>query len=318
MSKIVVMGAGGFIGNHMVSYLVKNNHYVIAVDIKKPEFNNSDANEFLILDLSKYESMSFIDKEVSEIYQFAADMGGAGYIFTGENDFNIMSNSALINLNLLTYLIKNNLSPKIFYSSSACVYPEEKQMTPRHIGLKEADAYPANPDSEYGWEKIFSERLYLSANKNYGINVKIARYHNVYGPLSSWNNGKEKSPAALCRKVIENINGEVEIWGDGLQTRSYLYIDDCIDGSISLMKSNYSGPYNIGSDEDISINDLVDLIAKIENKKIKKIHIKGPLGVVGRNSDNSKSINELKWSPKTSLKDGIKKTYYWIKSQTGV
>jgi nucleoside-diphosphate-sugar epimerase len=224
-----------------------------------------------------------------------------------------MSTSAAININLLKHLIVNSLYPKIFYSSSACVYPEEKQMHTENPGLKESYAYPANPDSEYGWEKLFSERLYLSAKKNYGLDVKIARYHNVYGPLSTYKGGKEKSPAALCRKIIES-ESSIEVWGDGNQTRSFLYIDDCIDGSIALMNSDQSGPYNIGSSEMISINNLVDIISSIENKAIKIINIDGPTGVVGRNSNNELTQKDIFWQPEINIKNGIKKLYFWIKS----
>lgn len=313
MNKMLVLGAGGFIGHHMVSRLKSNGSYVVGVDIKYPEFETTKADEFLILDLCNSDSYKFIDPSFDEIYQFAADMGGAGYIFTGDNDFNIMSGSSSININLLRHLVLNGIRPKIFYSSSACVYPEELQMSNENPGLLESDAYPANPDSEYGWEKLFSERLYLSAKKNYGLDVKIGRYHNVYGPLSTWSGGKEKAPAALCRKVIES-NGEIEIWGDGKQTRSFLYIDDCIDGTLALMHSNKNGPYNIGSSESISINDFAKMIIYIENKDISIKNIDGPKGVNGRNSNNTLTENDIGWFPKISLKDGISRTYFWIKS----
>jgi len=223
-----------------------------------------------------------------------------------------MSGSASININLLTHLVSNSLKPKVFYSSSACVYPEEKQMLSDNPGLLESDAYPANPDSEYGWEKIFSERMYLSAKRNYGIDVKIARYHNVYGPMSTWDGGKEKSPAALCRKVITS-QGNIEIWGSGEQTRSFLYIDDCIDGSIKLMESDESGPFNIGSTEMVSINNFVAIISSIENKSININKIDGPTGVTGRNSNNDLVNQKIQWLPKVSLADGIERTYFWIK-----
>ncbi len=313
MSKVVVLGAGGFIGGHMVKRLKSHGNYVIGVDLKYSEFDDTVADEFKILDLSKAESFSFIDNSIDHIYQFAADMGGAGYIFTGDNDFNIMSGSASININLLRHLVSNSLKPKVFYSSSACVYPEEKQMLSNNPGLLESDAYPANPDSEYGWEKIFSERMYLSAKKNYGIDIKIARYHNVYGPMSTWDGGKEKSPAALCRKVIVS-EGNIDIWGSGEQTRSFLYIDDCIDGSIKLMESDESGPFNIGSTEMVSINDFVAIICSIENKSIHINKIDGPTGVTGRNSNNDLVNQKIQWLPKVSLADGIERTYFWIKS----
>jgi len=312
MNKVVVLGAGGFIGNHMVKRLKASGHYVVGADLKLPEFNETEADEFKMLDLSKSESFYFIDSSVLEIYQFAADMGGAGYIFTGENDFNIMTGSVAININLLRHIVSNSLNPKVFYSSSACVYPEEKQVSNINYGLLESDAYPANPDSEYGWEKIFSERMYLAAKKNYGLDVKIARYHNVYGPLSTWKGGKEKYPAAVCRKVIES-RSEIEIWGDGKQTRSFLYIEDCIDGTIALMSSDKTGPYNIGSDEAISINDLASMVSEIAGKSIKIKNIDGPKGVNGRNSENSLTEKDINWSPKVKLYDGLKNTYFWIK-----
>jgi nucleoside-diphosphate-sugar epimerase len=313
MNKVLVMGAGGFIGHHMVSKLKSNGNYVVGVDIKMPEFEETKADEFILLDLTEYSSYSFLNSSFTHIYQFAADMGGAGYIFTGENDFNIMSGSSLININLLRAVVSNNLRPKVFYSSSACVYPEELQISTINYGLSESDAYPANPDSEYGWEKLFSERLYLSAKKNYGVDVKIARYHNVYGPLSTWSGGKEKSPAAICRKVIES-SGEIEVWGDGKQTRSFLYIDDCIDGTLALMNSDKTGPYNIGSSESISINHLANMISAIENKSITIKNISGPKGVNGRNSNNELTKNDIGWSPKVKLSEGISRTYFWIKS----
>ena len=333
----LVLGAGGFIGNHMVKRLKLDGYWVRGVDIKKPQFANTQADEFIIKDLSEYLNMekviqfkgysgnfysnmapSLIDT-FDEIYQFAADMGGAGYIFTGENDAAIMENSSLINLNLLRAQQKLNTikkinKTKIFYSSSACIYPSYIQESTNNPGIKEYEAYPANPDSEYGWEKLFSERLFLAFNKNYGIPVAIARYHNVYGPEGTWQGGREKSPAAICRKVITS-DESIEIWGDGKQTRSFLYIDDCIEATRMLMQSNFSEPVNIGSENDISINFLVDMACSIENKILNKIYIDGPTGVRGRNSDNTLMKKITGWSPKTDLQSGIEKTYLWIKSQ---
>ena len=309
----LVLGAGGFIGHHLVNKLKEEGYWVRGVDLKFPEYEETKADDFVMGDLCVQEFVSsIIDRKFIEVYQLAADMGGAGYIFTGENDANVMFNSATINLNVLETCRRRNIK-NIFYSSSACIYPEYNQLDPNNPKCTEESAYPAAPDSEYGWEKLFSERLYLSYNRNYKMNCKIARYHNIFGPLGSWNNGKEKSPAALCRKVAQAKNGEsIEIWGDGKQTRSFLYIDECIQGTIKLMRSNLEGPYNIGSDEMISINNFVDLISDVAGKTIEKIHIDGPLGVRGRNSDNKKIQEELNWSPSKPLRDGIEKTYQWI------
>ena len=294
MKKILVLGGGGFIGGHLVKKMVNNGHWVRSVDIKKHKYN-AIPSEFLQGDLSDYKFCKEVILTASgeifdEVYQLAADMGGAGYIFSGENDANVMLNSVSININILkslTQLGKKSLRSKIFYSSSACIYPEEKQLQVNNSGLKELDAYPANPDSEYGWEKLFSERLYQAFHRNYGLDIRIARFHNIYGPEGSWNNGKEKSPAAICRKVaLAKSNESIEIWGDGFQTRSYLFIDDCLDAVDRLMKSDYRMPVNIGSNEMISINSLVSLVASFENKNININHIKGPLGVRGRNSNN--------------------------------
>ena len=255
-----------------------------------------------------------VDQKFDEVYQLAADMGGAGYIFTGNNDASVMYNSATINLNIVEACRKRNID-NLFYSSSACVYNQNNQLDPSNPNCKEDSAYPAYPDSEYGWEKLFSERLYLSYNRNHNMRNSVARYHNIFGPLGAWNNGKEKSPAALCRKIAEASNGgSIEIWGDGLQTRSFLYVDECLEGTIRLQRSNKEGPLNIGSEEMISINDFVDLISDIAGKTINKVHIDGPLGVRGRNSDNSLIQEELGWSPKLSLRKGIAKTYEWIDS----
>ena len=312
----IVFGGGGFIGHHLVTRLKKEGFWVRAVDLKKPSYEKTHADDFVIGDLcSQSLCANVIDRKFDEVYQLAADMGGAGYIFTGDNDSSVMYNSAMINLNIVEAARKRNIS-NIFYSSSACVYNQYNQEDPNNPNCKESSAYPANPDSEYGWEKLFSERLYLAYNRNYNMNNKVARFHNIFGPLGAWNNGKEKSPAALCRKVACAKNGEsIEIWGDGQQTRSFLYVDECLEGTTKLLRSNKEGPYNIGSEEMISINDFVDLIADIAGKTIHKIHIDGPLGVRGRNSDNNLIKKDLNWSPSLSLKDGIAKTYAWIESK---
>jgi|TARA_Y100000389_G_C17468630_1_gene528122 GDP-D-mannose 3',5'-epimerase len=320
MSYKLVLGAGGFIGNHMVNRLKSENENVIGVDIKNTEFSESQANEFIIGDLTNFEFVNNLlsSHEFTEIYQYAADMGGAGYIFTGENDADVMHNSSLINLNVLKTTVEHQDTSKvkIFYSSSACIYPENLQLEAKDVSLRENDAYPANPDSEYGWEKLFSERMYLAFSKNYNLNVRIARFHNIYGPLGTWNNGKEKVPAAICRKVAEASNpGEIEIWGDGKQTRSFLFIDDCIEATRRLMASDFKKPLNIGSDENVSINLLADIVAEISKKKISVNHIDGPLGVRGRNSNNELIKKILNWEYEYSLKEGMKITYDWIDSQ---
>lgn len=320
MKKALVLGAGGFIGSHMVKRLKAEGYYVRGVDLKYPDFSETLADEFVLCDLSIFDNMEYaIEIENSpfdEIYQFAADMGGAGYIFIGDNDSKIMENSALINLNLLrAQSIFNSQhevnQTKIFYSSSACMYPDYKQLDTNNPGLKESDAYPADPDSEYGWEKLFSERLFLAFQKNNNIPVRIARYHNIFGPEGTWDGGKEKAPAAICRKVIQ-AKDSIEIWGDGEQTRSFLYIDECIEATRRLMESDFSGPVNIGSEEMVSINDLVKIACTVENKNLKIIHVDGPTGVRGRNSNNDLIKNKLNWNYSLPLKDGIKKTYGWI------
>jgi nucleoside-diphosphate-sugar epimerase len=323
--RILVLGSGGFIGGHLVKNLVKQGHHVTGCDLKEHPYN-IHPSEFRLVDLSNLHAFrEVIDltttSEFDEIYQLAADMGGAGYIFSGEHDADVMQNSASINLNLLRLLkefyINHNLkTPKIFYSSSACIYPEEKQTNALNIGLKETDAYPANPDSEYGWEKLFSERLYLAYSKNYGLDVRIARFHNVYGPFGTWVGGREKAPAALCRKIAEiSSGGEIEIWGDGKQTRSFLFVDDCITAINSLMASNFTGPVNVGSEQLISINDLADVIGAVANKHFSIRHIPGPLGVRGRCSNNELIERELDWRVKTSLMEGLGITYDWIQNQ---
>jgi GDP-D-mannose 3', 5'-epimerase len=312
----LVLGAGGFIGNHLVSRLKKEGYYVKGLDLKFPEFKKSEADEFVIGDLRDLDfCKNHINKQVHEIYQLAADMGGAGYLFSGDNDFNVVHNSALINLNVSKLAIENQIG-KLFFSSSACIYPKHNQNDPQHPNCKEDTAYPADPDSEYGWEKLLSERLYLSAKRNYGLNVKIARFHNVYGPFGVFNNGKEKAPAALCRKVAEAKNGSsIEIWGSGKQTRSFLFIQDCLDGIRKLMMSEFSGPINIGSEEKISLNDFAKLIIQISGKELTINNVDGPVGVNGRTSDNSLANNTLNWKPQYSLKEGISQTYGWVNSQ---
>ena len=311
----LVLGGGGFIGHHLVKKLKKEGFYVTAVDLSKPAYEETKADDFLEGNLCSQEFCKKIfTKEFDEVYQLAADMGGAGYIFTGENDAAVMYNSVSINLNVVENLKEKN--SKIFYSSSACVYNQTNQIDPNNPICNEKSAYPAFPDSEYGWEKLFSERLYLTYNRNWNMNNRIARYHNIFGPLGAWNNGKEKSPAALCRKVAMAKNGDsIEIWGDGKQTRSFLYIDECLEGTTKLLRSNSEGPYNIGSSEMISINDFVDLIADVAGKTIKKVHIEGPLGVKGRTSDNSLILKDINWAPSQPLKIGIQKTYEWIEGK---
>jgi nucleoside-diphosphate-sugar epimerase len=313
MKKILVCGAGGFIGTHLVTSLKSQGHYVVGVDLKYPEFSCTDADEFYIADLrvqSKVEEI--VSDRFDEIYQLAADMGGAGYIFTGEHDADIMHNSAQINLNILDAMVKKKIT-KVFYSSSACVYPEYRQTDPNDVTLKESFAYPAEPDSEYGWEKLFSERLYLSYAKNYHLQVRIARLHNVFGPLGAWNNSREKAPAALCRKVAEN--DVVEVWGPGTQTRSFLYIDECIKGIHQIMNSNYSSPLNLGSSRSISINDLVRMISQVANKPVEIKNIAGPVGVAGRVSHNELIKQQINWEPQNNLEYGLEQTYKWIVAQ---
>jgi GDP-D-mannose 3',5'-epimerase len=316
MKTALVCGAGGFIGNHLVNLLKDEGFSVCGVDLKYPEFSETRADNFFIGDLrDPYICRHMVDRKFDEVYQLAADMGGAGFVFTGEHDADIMHNSALINLNILEACRKRNIK-RIFYSSSACIYPEYNQMDPDNPNCAEDSAYPAKPDSEYGWEKLFSERLYLSFNKNYGMEVRIARYHNIFGPLGTWEGGREKAPAALSRKVAETPDGgEIEIWGDGKQTRSFLYIDECLEGTTRLLRSNFTGPVNIGSEEMVTINQLADLIMGIAQKKLTKKYIPGPLGVRGRNSDNKLIQQMLGWKPSQSLDLGLQKTYRWIEEQ---
>lgn len=320
MKTALVFGAGGFIGSHLVRRLKAEGYWVRGVDLKAPEFSKTAADSFVFGDLRSSKTVaSVLDNFVpfSEIYQLAADMGGAGFIFSGDNDANIMHNSSLINLNLLDEVVKQyKTKPKIFYSSSACIYPEHNQLDPNNPNCEESSAYPANPDSEYGWEKLFSERMYLAYARNYDLEVRIARFHNIYGPEGTYQGGREKAPAAICRKVIQ-ATSDIEVWGDGLQTRSFLYIDECIEGVMRLMNSNFIGPVNIGSDEMVTINKLVETAMAVENKKLRIKHIDGPLGVRGRNSDNRLIKEKLNWSPNYPLNKGIEQTYMWIKQQIG-
>lgn len=317
--KALVLGAGGFIGNHLVNRLVQEGYIVTGADLKYPDYGSSQALSFHICDLRNYDDFDALMRvcKPDEVYQLAADMGGAGYIFTGEHDADVMHNSAQINLNAAHLAVKHGVK-KLFYSSSACMYPQEIQTSTQLFGLKESDAYPGNPDSEYGWEKLFSERLYLAFARNYGLNVRIARFHNIYGPLGTYKGGKEKAPAAICRKAIDATDS-MDIWGDGKQTRSFLYIDDCIDAVRLLMQSEFKEPINIGSEEMVSINQLADLAIEFSGKQIEKKydHTK-PQGVRGRNSDNTLIKNVLGWNPKYTLRQGLEKTYNWIKSQYGI
>jgi nucleoside-diphosphate-sugar epimerase len=328
MKTALVLGAGGFIGSHMVKRLKSEGYWVRAIDLKKPEYSDSPADEFWIADLSDFlvvkksiRIKKYKHRNFDEIYQFAADMGGAGYIFTGNNDASIMQTSASINLNLLKAVNKLNKkigknNTKIFYSSSACVYPKNNQTDQLDPNCIESSAYPANPDSEYGWEKLFSERLFLAYSKNYNIPVRIARYHNIYGPEGTYYGGKEKVPAAICRKVaLAKKEDVIEVWGSGEQTRSFLYIDECINATRMLMDSEFLGPVNIGSEEMVSINKLVSIVAKISGKTIKTKHVEGPIGVNARNSNNDLIRMHVGWDNKTSLNSGLLKTYSWILNQ---
>lgn len=321
MKTALVCGAGGFIGSHLVKRLKKENFWVRGVDLKYPEFSDTHADEFIIGDLrdpivSDAALSSPNDNNFDEVYQLAADMGGAGYIFTGDNDADIMHNSAQINLNICNIARLKNIK-KILYSSSACIYPLHNQLDPDNPKCNESSAYPANPDSEYGWEKLFSERLYLAYRKNYDMDTKIVRYHNIFGPEGTWRGGKEKAPAAICRKVAQATNGtSIPIWGDGKQTRSFLYIDECIDGTLKLMRSKkFYGPVNIGSEEMVTINDLSKIIINVSGKTLSIQHINGPTGVRGRNSDNTLIRKKLLWEPSKPLYYGIKKTFQWISNQ---
>lgn len=316
MKTALVCGAGGFIGSHLVKELKRQGFWVRGVDLKYPEFSETAADDFIIADLrDPYNCRQAVDQRFDEVYQLAADMGGAGYIFTGENDADIMHNSATINLNMLDACHKRDVK-RIFYSSSACMYPAYNQEDPDNPDCRESSAYPAAPDSEYGWEKLFSERLYLAYNRNHGMGCQVARYHNIFGPEGTWVGGKEKAPAALCRKIAEASNGgEIEIWGDGKQTRSFLYVDQCVKATLMLTRSNFEGPVNIGSDEMVTINQLAEMIMRIAGKSLTVRHIPGPLGVRGRNSHNELIREKLGWAPDQPLEAGLKQTYAWISEQ---
>ena len=338
--KALVLGAGGFIGSHMVKRLVSEGYWVRGVDLKSPEFSETEAHEFVYGDLRDpdfvrrvleykgdrgnfYRSVPYrYIQSFDEIYQFAADMGGAGFVFTGENDAEIMHNSCQINLNVLEKQHQMNEQKgrnytKIFYSGSACMYPEHNQLDADNPDCREESAYPANPDSEYGWEKLFSERLYFAYHRNHGVPVRVARYHNIFGPEGTWDGGREKAPAAICRKVAQlpEEGGSIDVWGDGKQTRSFLYVDECIEATRRLMDSEFTGPVNIGSEEMVTIDQLVDTAAKVSGKSVEKNHIDGPLGVRGRNSNNDLIRDELGWDYSQTLEEGITKTYEWIVSQ---
>jgi len=313
MKNTLVCGAGGFIGSHLVKRLKNRDYWVRGADLKFPQFSKTLADDFIIGDLRDPNICEkVVDQPFDEVYQLAADMGGAGFVFSGDNDADIMHNSALINLNMVEACYRAKVN-KIFYSSSACIYPAYNQMDPQNPKCSEDSAYPAAPDSDYGWEKLFSERLYLAFHRNYSVNVRIARFHNIFGPEGSWNDGREKAPAAFCRKVAETLNfGEIKMWGDGLQTRSFLYIDECLDGIQNLMESDFIGPVNIGSEEMVSVNQLADMIMDIAGKKLKVKHIQGPVGVRGRNSDNRLISEKLGWRPSQPLINGLNITYKWI------
>lgn len=312
MNKVLVCGAGGFIGGHLVTSLKSQGLYVIGVDLKHHEYKQDDTDQFVIADLRNFdEVLKVVTSDIDTVYQLAADMGGAGYIFTGNNDADILSNSLQINLNIAQAMKQNHVG-KLFFTSSACVYPQHNQTNLNTLTLKESSAYPADPDSEYGWEKLTSERLYLSYAKQYGLRVRIARLHNVFGPMSCYDNGKEKSIAAICRKIAQTKNGVIEIWGNGNQTRSFLHIDQCIKGIHLLQNSDVELPINLGSDEMISINQLAHLIADLAGKKIVLRHVDGPIGVAHRTSDNSLIQQKLGWKPNQSLASGLLDTYNWI------
>jgi len=316
MRTALVCGAGGFIGGHLVKRLKADGFWVRGVDIKAHEFAATEADDFVVGDLrDPVLCREVVDRRFDEIYQLAADMGGAGFVFTGENDADIMHNSGLINLNVLDAACRR-LAPRIFYSSSACMYPAYNQMDPDNPNCEESSAYPAAPDSEYGWEKLFSERLYLAFSRCRGIDVRVARFHNIFGPEGTWTGGREKAPAALCRKIAEAKDGGViDIWGDGTQTRSFHYVSECVEGVVRLMRSNFQGPVNIGSDEMVTINQLAEMIMAIAGKSVKLNHIPGPLGVRGRNSDNRLIAEKLDWKPSQPLSAGLATTYEWIARQ---
>ncbi len=315
MKRVLVNGAGGFIGGHLVKRLKAEGYWVRAVDLKRHEFSDPPADEFILGDLRDPSFVERVSQGIDEVYQLAADMGGAGYIFTGEHDACVMHNSATINLNTLEIGCRAGIR-RFFYSSSACIYPEYNQRDPDNPQCSEDSAYPAAPDSEYGWEKLFSERLYGAFNRNLGVQIRVARFHNIFGPEGAWTGGREKSPAALCRKVAEAADGgEIEIWGDGRQTRSFLYVDECVEAVRRLMDSDFAGPVNVGSEEMVTIDRLAEMIMEIAGKKLSIEHRPGPLGVRGRNSDNRLIRKKLGWAPERSLREGLEKTYGWIAKQ---
>lgn len=316
MKRALVCGAGGFIGSHMVKRLKREGYWVRGVDLKYPRYAETEADDFIIADLRDPGACrGAIDQRFDEIYQFAADMGGAGFVFVGSHDADIMHNSATINLNILDACRRRN-NKRIFYSSSACMYPQFNQQDPDNPNCAEDSAYPAQPDSEYGWEKLFSERLYLAFARNYGMEVRVARYHNIFGPEGSWCDGREKAPAALCRKVAAVADGgEIELWGDGEQTRSFMYVDECLEATCLLTRSDWTGPVNIGSCEMVSINRLAEMIIGISGKTVSVKHITGPQGVRGRNSDNRLIEEKLGWRPSKPLIDGLRVTYSWVSKQ---
>ena len=319
MKRALVLGGGGFIGSHLVKRLKAEGFWVRAVDLKRPGYSPTVADDFIVGDLCDLSICeAALEGGFEEVYQLAADMGGAGYIFTGEHDADVMHNSAQINLNILHLASKGKVG-RIFYSSSACIYPEHNQLDPNNPNCSEDSAYPAAPDSEYGWEKLFSERLYFSYARNYGLTVRVARFHNIFGPEGAWNNGREKSPAALCRKIASCQTGDaIEVWGDGLQTRSFLYIDECLEGVLRFTRGDWEGPVNIGSEEMVSINDFAKMIMEIANKKININNIPGPLGVRGRRSDNALIKRMIGWAPSVPLSVGLTKTYHWVESQVNL
>ncbi|WP_263411384.1 NAD-dependent epimerase/dehydratase family protein [Terriglobus tenax] len=313
--KVLVGGAGGFIGGHLVRRLKSEGFWVRGVDIKKHEFAESAADEFIQADLRDPRVVKEVAEGIEDVYQLAADMGGAGYIFTGDHDANVMHNSATINLNMVEYGREAGVK-RFFYSSSACIYPAYNQEDPDNPKCSEDSAYPAAPDSEYGWEKLFSERLYLSYMRNYGLHIRVARFHNIFGPEGTWRGGREKSPAAMCRKVATTpTGGEIEVWGDGKQTRSFLYVDECVDAVRRMMEGPFEGPLNIGSEEMVTINQLAETVMDIAGKPLSIKHIPGPLGVRGRNSDNHLIREKLNWEPSQPLRVGLEKTYAWIADQ---
>jgi nucleoside-diphosphate-sugar epimerase len=315
VKKVLVNGAGGFIGGHLVKRLKAEGCYVRAVDLKPHEFAHLPADEFIVGDLRNPRFVSDVVGGIDVVYQLAADMGGAGYIFTGEHDADVMHNSATINLNTLEYGVRAGVR-LFFYSSSACIYPEYNQRDPENPKCSEDSAYPAAPDSEYGWEKLFSERLYMAYMRNHGVQVRVARFHNIFGPEGAWCGGREKAPAAMCRKVAEAPEGgDIEIWGDGLQTRSFLYVDECVEGVRRLVESDFTGPVNIGSEEMVTINELAATVMDIAGRKLSIRHIPGPLGVRGRNSDNRLMRESLGWAPSGRLREGLEQTYKWVAGQ---